>query len=44
MIVCRIGDEGAKRIGELLEKNKSLVEINLGGEFLLNIPHSSGVI
>jgi len=44
MIVCRIGDEGAKRIGEMLEKNESLVEINLGCEFPLNIPHSSGVI
>ena len=44
MIGCGIGDEGAKRIGELLEKNKSLVEINLEGEIPLNIPHSSGVI
>ena len=44
MIGCGIGDEGAERIGELLEKNKSLVEISLGGEFPLNITHSSGVI
>jgi hypothetical protein len=44
MIDCGIGDEGAKRIGEILEKNESLVEIDLGGEFPLNIPHSSGVI
>jgi len=29
MIDCGIGDEGAKRIGEMLEKNESLVEINL---------------
>jgi Ran GTPase-activating protein (RanGAP) involved in mRNA processing and transport len=41
---CEIGVRGAKRIGEMLEKNASLVEINLYGEFLLNIPHSSGVI
>ena len=41
MIVCRIGDEGAKRIGEMFEKNESLVEIDLGCEFPLNIPHSS---
>jgi hypothetical protein len=27
MIDCGIGDEGAKRIGEMLEKNESLVEI-----------------
>ena len=44
MIGCEIGVRGAKRIGEMLEKNASLVEINLYGEFLLNIPHSSGVI
>ena len=44
MIECGIGDEGAKRIGEMLEKNESLVEIDLQCEFLLNIPHSSGVI
>ena len=44
MIGCGIGDEGAKRIGEMLEKNASLVEINLEGEFPLNITHSSGVI
>ena len=35
---------GAKRIGEMLEKNASLVEIDLRCEFPLNIPHSSGVI
>ena len=44
MIECDIGDEGAKRIGEMLEKNASLVEINLEGEFPLNITHSSVVI
>jgi hypothetical protein len=44
MIGCGIGVRGAKRIGEMLEKNASLVEISLGGEFPLNIPHSSGVI
>ena len=44
MIGCGIGVRGAKRIGEMLEKNASLVEINLHGEFPLNIPHSSGVI
>ena len=44
MIDCGIGVRGVKRIGELLEKNASLVEINLSGEFPLNIPHSSGVI
>jgi Ran GTPase-activating protein (RanGAP) involved in mRNA processing and transport len=31
MIGCGIGVRGAERIGELLEKNKSLVEINLEG-------------
>jgi hypothetical protein len=35
---------GAKRIGEMLEKNASLMTINFSGEFPLNIPHSSGVI
>ena len=44
MIVCGIGVKGAKRIGEMLEKNASLVEIDLGGEFPLKIPHSSVVI
>jgi hypothetical protein len=44
MIACGIGVRGAKRIGELLEKNESLVEIDVWGEFPLNIPHSSGVI
>ena len=44
MIGCGIGVRGAKRIGEMLEKNESLVEIDLGGEFPLNIPHSSVVI
>ena len=44
MIVCDIGVRGANRIGEILEKNESLVEIDLQCEFLLNIPHSSGVI
>ena len=44
MIGCEIGDEGAKRIGEMLEKNESLVEIDLQCEFPLNIPHSFGVI
>jgi len=44
MIDCRIGVRGVKRMGEMLEKNESLVEIDLGGEFPLNIPHSSGVI
>ena len=29
MIGCGIGVRGAKRIGEMLEKNASLVEINL---------------
>jgi hypothetical protein len=44
MIECAIGVRGAKRMGEMLEKNESLVDINLGREFPLNIPHSSGVI
>jgi hypothetical protein len=44
MIDCGIRNEGAKRIGELLEKNESLVEIDLQCEFPLNIPHSSVVI
>jgi hypothetical protein len=44
MIVCGIGVKGAKRIGEMLEKNESLVELYLQCEFPLNIPHSSGVI
>jgi hypothetical protein len=44
MIGCGIGVRGAKRIGEMLEKNESLVEINLNGEFPPNIPHSSAVI
>jgi hypothetical protein len=44
MIDCGIRVRGAKRIGEMLEKNESLVEIDLGGEFPLNIPYSSGVI
>jgi hypothetical protein len=44
MIVCGIGVRGAKRVGKMLEKNESLVEIDLGSEFPLNIPHSSGVI
>ena len=29
MIGCGIGVRGAKRIGEMLEKNESLVDINL---------------
>ena len=45
MIGCGIGVRGAKKIGELLEKNESMMTINLlYGEFPLNIPHSSGVI
>ena len=44
MIECGIRVRGAKRIGEMLEKNESLVEIILYGEFPLNIPHSSVVI
>ena len=44
MIECGIGDEGAKRIGEMLEKNESLMEISLECEFPLNIPHSSVVM
>jgi hypothetical protein len=44
MVGCGIGVRGAKRIGEMLEKNESLVEIYLMCEFPLNIPHSSGVI
>ena len=44
MIECEIGVRGAKRIGEMLEKNASLVEIDLRCEFLLNIPHFSVVI
>ena len=44
MIECGIGVRGAKRMGEMLEKNESLVEIILGCEFPLNIPHSSVVI
>jgi hypothetical protein len=41
MIGCGIGDEGTKRIGEMLEKNESLMEIDIGGESPLNIPSSS---
>ena len=41
MIGCEIGVRGVKRVGEMLEKNESLVDINLGCEFQLNIPHSS---
>jgi hypothetical protein len=44
MIDCGIGVRGAKRIGEMLEKNESLMKIDLQSEFPLNIPHSSGVI
>ena len=44
MIVCGIGVRGANRIGEMLEKNASLVEIDLRCELPLNIPHSSVVI
>ena len=44
MIDCGIGVRGVKRIGEMLEKNESLVEIDLRCELPLNIPHSSGVI
>ena len=32
MIDCEIEDGGAKRIGEMLEKNESLMKINLSGE------------
>ena len=44
MIGCEIGVRGAKRIGEMLEKNESLVGIDLECEFPLNIPHSSVVM
>jgi hypothetical protein len=32
MIGCGMGDEAAKRIGEMLEKNGSLMKLNLCGE------------
>jgi hypothetical protein len=44
MIGCGIGVRGAQRTGEMLEKNASLMTINLRGEFLLNIPPPSVVI
>ena len=44
MIGCGIGVRGAKGIGEMSEKNASLVEIDVSGQFPLNIPHSSVVI
>jgi hypothetical protein len=40
MIVCVIGDEGAKRMGEMFGKNSSLVDIEFVGEFPLNMPSS----
>jgi hypothetical protein len=42
MIECGIGGEGAKRIGEMLEKNGSLVELHLFGKSLLS-SHSSSL-
>jgi hypothetical protein len=36
MAGCGIGARGAKRIGEMLEKNASLKKIKLGGERPLN--------
>jgi hypothetical protein len=44
MIGCGIRWRGAERIGEMLEKNESLVDISLGCEFPLNIPSFSDVI
>jgi hypothetical protein len=44
MIDCRIGVGGAKRIGEMLEKNASLLKIVLLGENLLKSHSSPGVI
>ena len=36
-IGCQIGSKGAKRIGEMLEMNETLIHLNLGGEISLNI-------
>jgi hypothetical protein len=38
IIGCGIRVRGAKRIGEMMEKNESLMTIDLEGEFPLNIP------
>ena len=38
MIGCGIRDEGAKRMGQMLEMNGTLIHLNLEGEIPLNIP------
>ena len=43
MIDCGIGVRGAKRIGEMLEINASLISVDLRGKSLLNI-HSSSIV
>jgi hypothetical protein len=43
MIGCGIGVRGAKRIGEMLEKNASLMTINLDGGCPLIISSSSNM-
>jgi hypothetical protein len=42
MKVCGIGVKGAKRIGEMLEKNESLLKLDLWGAIPLN-SHSSSI-
>jgi hypothetical protein len=44
MIVCGIGAIGAKRIGEMLERNASLEILSMGGENMLNSHSSSSLI
>jgi hypothetical protein len=44
MIECGIRVRGAKRMGEMLEKNASLMKIDLSGECPLKIPFYSLVI
>ena len=38
MIGCRADDEGAKRMGQMLAINGTLIYLNLEGEIPLNIP------
>jgi hypothetical protein len=44
MLECTIGNAGAKRIGEMFEKNASIMEIDLKGGCPLNLCFSSVVI
>jgi hypothetical protein len=44
MIVCGIGAIGAKRMGQMLGKNASLVDIDLWSENLMNSHSSSSFI